>query len=266
MGVYLAEICMIGLFGLGKSFGPLVLIFALLVFTALIHFSLNEALSPLLYNLPRTLGVEEELRRAGHEDGLDYEDKDEVDAEDLDDYHDPYDSDFDPSAPAQSSHEKPADRGIEGGEKLFKLTAAGITSYTRSKYQKSPIPRFINKVDFWTYWITPDPSISHPNFLLKWLHPEVFADYSVLRKAVPQYPEIVYDEGVIKDAFCPPSVRSKAQRLWIPRDAAGVSAQEVAHSGKVINISDEGASIDEKGRLTVDLERDWREAWERTRY
>jgi hypothetical protein len=255
MGVYLAEICMIGLFGLGKSFGPLVLMLALLIFTGLIHFSLSDALSPLLYNLPRTLAVEEELRRAGHEEGLGWEDEGEFDAEDPD-HADVYDSDFDPSAPSETTNGESTNRGVEGGKTVIKLTATGLTSYFRLKYQKSPVPGLIDKINFWTYWITPDPSITHPNFLLKWLHPEVFADYGILRNTVPEYPDIVYDEGVVKDAYYSPSVRAKAPRLWIPRDAAGVSIQEISHSGKVVDIGDEVASIDQKGKLTVDVARD----------
>jgi hypothetical protein len=62
------------------------------------------------------------------------------------------------------------------------------------------------------------------------------------------------NESVLKDAYSPPSIRERSPRLWIPRDLAGVSRQEVAHSGKVVEISDEGASFDERGRLGVDLE------------
>jgi len=45
--------------------------------------------------------------------------------------------------------------------------------------------------------------------------------------------------------FYLPSVRTKALVLWIPRNAAGVSAQDVMPSGKVIRIGDEQAWIDE---------------------
>jgi hypothetical protein len=90
----------------------------------------------------------------------------------------------------------------------------------------------------------------------------------VLRESIPKElreTEVSYAEGVLKDAYSPPSVRDKSPRLWIPRDQAGISAQEVAHSGKVIEICDEGAWVDEKGCLVVDLEgetsrwvlRDW---------
>ncbi|KAI9824227.1 MAG: hypothetical protein M1832_002034 [Thelocarpon impressellum] len=59
-GVYLGEVCLIGLFAIGKAPGPLVLEVVLLVFTVLYHFSLNAALDPMLQYLPKTLATEEE--------------------------------------------------------------------------------------------------------------------------------------------------------------------------------------------------------------
>ncbi|KAK6957812.1 hypothetical protein Daesc_000601 [Daldinia eschscholtzii] len=61
-GIYIAELCMIGIFATSVAIGPLVLMVAFLVFTILFHITLNNAIDPLLYNLPRTLGVEEESR------------------------------------------------------------------------------------------------------------------------------------------------------------------------------------------------------------
>jgi hypothetical protein len=271
---------MVGLFGLRQAFGPLIIMLGLLIFTSLIHLSLSDALSPLLFNLPRTLAIEEELRRNGH-DGLnlgedkgdlvpDVEDPDHPIA-DQDDQDHGYDSDFDPSAEVEPIHDpSPPTRSIEGADKALNLTKSTLTSYVRVKVAKSPLPSLISKVDFWSYWITPDPSIK-PNFFLKFLHPEIFADYSVLRNQVPESwrngeVEIVYEAGALKDAYCVPSLRKRAPRLIIPRDAAGVSVQEVAHSGKVIQITDEGAWLDRKGNLVVDLDLDRREDWEKMRY
>ena len=78
--------------------------------------------------------------------------------------------------------------------------------------------------------------------------------------------EIKYEEGTLRDAYCVPCLRRRAPRLIIPRDPAGVSTQEVAHSGKVIQITDEGAWLDKKGDLVVDFDLDRREEWEKMRY
>ncbi|KAI0598292.1 hypothetical protein F4775DRAFT_190530 [Biscogniauxia sp. FL1348] len=76
-GVYIAELCMIGLFGASTAIGPLVLMVIFLIFTVLFHMTINSAIDPLLYNLPRTLGAEEESLRTegaevknGHGDAL----------------------------------------------------------------------------------------------------------------------------------------------------------------------------------------------------
>ncbi|KAE8446486.1 hypothetical protein EG329_011949 [Mollisiaceae sp. DMI_Dod_QoI] len=375
-GIYLAEICLIGLFGIKGAYGPVVLMFGLVIFSALFHVSLNDALSPLLYNLPRTLAAEEELLKAGNHP---------LAAENLEDKHDHdndfapnldpedggnvgYDSDFDPSDPTDVSHGQQSSRGgipVEGADKIVSLSAGTLKSAMRKKYYSSPIPGWMERIDFWSPWMYPvaaqDPK--KVNFALKWLHPEVFCNYHILRAGIPAelynldasdptfsdpassskpagskllasispgvpsstptspqtqprdsiisnptspiwqqnhtatnpnafspispisstYPPPsssqmspqtqtqnsslqnhnftnpptkgvhTYSPSLLKDAFSPPSMRKRSPRLWIPRDAAGVSVQEVAHSNKVIEMSDEGAWLDERGRLAVDL-------------
>ncbi|KAJ9616358.1 hypothetical protein H2200_000076 [Cladophialophora chaetospira] len=51
-GVYLAEICLVGLFGVRKAPGPSALAIILLVVTALYHFTVNNYLAPLEHYLP----------------------------------------------------------------------------------------------------------------------------------------------------------------------------------------------------------------------
>ncbi|KAI1323188.1 hypothetical protein F5Y16DRAFT_384431 [Xylariaceae sp. FL0255] len=73
VGIYVAELAMIGLLGTSVAIGPLVLMVIFTIFTALVHITINKALDPLLYNLPRTL-AEEEASRSAHgnsiEDGF----------------------------------------------------------------------------------------------------------------------------------------------------------------------------------------------------
>lgn len=66
-GVYLAEICMIGLFSIKGAIGPLIILAFYLVLTILAHISLNEALTPLMNFLPRSLDSEEEEIQANSE-------------------------------------------------------------------------------------------------------------------------------------------------------------------------------------------------------
>jgi hypothetical protein len=187
-GVYLAEILLIGLFGIAATPGPLVLMVALLIFTALFHLSLNAALDPLLYNLPKSLEAEEESMRGLMEQGVD-------------------------------SHEA-------GEEKN------GAVATHNAPHKK-------------------------PNFLSKFMKPHIYSDYATLRQLVPHGlvdADNLYDEAVVENAYFPPAVVSETPLLWIPRDPAGISAQEVAHTSKVIPITDEGCTFDEKNKLVWDAE------------
>ncbi|KAL4892058.1 DUF221 domain protein [Aspergillus ambiguus] len=66
-GIYLADVCMIGLFAIKGAPGPLVIMALFTILTVLAHISLNEALEPLYSFLPRTLDVEEEAQAAKQE-------------------------------------------------------------------------------------------------------------------------------------------------------------------------------------------------------
>ncbi|KAH6605370.1 hypothetical protein Trco_007077 [Trichoderma cornu-damae] len=75
-GIYLAEICMVGLFAVSKAAGPAVLMAIFLAFTILYHITLSRTLDPLLYGLPRSLQAEEDAiqaRAAGNGTGISIE-------------------------------------------------------------------------------------------------------------------------------------------------------------------------------------------------
>lgn len=187
-GVYLSELCLIGLFAIAGAVGPVILMVITLIFTILYHIQVNAALDPLLYNLPRTLEVEGESLRgeileAGQGDGSDLK------------------------------------------EKNGATTVAAPTK--------------------------------KPNMLTKFFKPHVFADYHTLRQLVPHNlvdADNLYEEAVERNAYYPPSVVSETPLLWIPRDEGGISAQEVAHTSKIIPITDEGCTIDDKNKLVWDPE------------
>lgn len=84
VGLYIAELCLVGLFAIGTAssigaLGPLILMILMLIFTALYQVSLNTALGPLIEYLPKSLDAEErrlleaengEEGRDGYSDGL----------------------------------------------------------------------------------------------------------------------------------------------------------------------------------------------------
>ena len=212
-GIYIAEICMVGMFAVSKTPGPCVLMAIFLVFTILFQITLNRSLGPLLYGLPRTLQVEEELYQARRAAGSDPEAGTGSD---------------DKSGPKEDGSKEKVSNGPSKLKSLIPGSRAGAEAGTEKK----------------------------GNFFTRFLKPWIYADYATLRNMVP-HEDIVsmpldYSEEVEANAYWPPSVTSQTPILWIPRDPLGLSKQEVALTSKVIPISDEAATLDEKNKIQWD--------------
>ncbi|KAI9759752.1 MAG: hypothetical protein M4579_002137 [Chaenotheca gracillima] len=191
VGVYIGEVCLIGLFATKPAPGPLVLEIIMLVFTILYHVSLNFALEPLLNYLPKSLQAEEEALLAMESSNTKTEETD----------------------------------GLKNGNGIKEGTVA-----------------------------TPAPH-KKPGFFAKWLRPDKYTDFQTLRRLVPtHFAHIIYTPEAEQDAYYNPAITSQPPMLWIPRDSMGVSHQEVLHTSKVIPISDEGASLDDKNKIVWDWE------------
>ncbi|KAK4192413.1 hypothetical protein QBC35DRAFT_483687 [Podospora australis] len=210
-GLYLAEVCMIGLFGASIAPGPLVIMVILLVFTVLFHISLNSALDPLLYNIPLSLLAEEESTRL-----------------------------LEPSSGPSHTNDE-----------LHDLNGDGVVDSAEKQVANAQAAR--------------KAALSHRkgNILVRFLKPWIYSDYATLRNFVPRGLHLEpYSDDIIRNAYNPPSVTSQTPLLWIPSDAAGVSKQEIAHTSKVIPITDVGCELDEKGKLVWDQENSRPPIWE----
>ena len=206
VGIYVAEICMIGLFAVSKAGGPAALMAVFLIFTVLYHITMTRSLNPLLYGLPRSLEMAEadmqaRLGRGDSESG--------------------------------ASKEVAGTNGVNGaepevnGEDKHVSDSHDYGQETKKKKEGNVFTRF--------------------------LKPWLFADFVTLRHQVPRESDIDFaqlqaDTGDIseRNAYFPPGTTTEPPQLWIPRDPAGVSKQEIALTSKVIPISDNGASLDEK--------------------
>ncbi|KAJ5893660.1 hypothetical protein N7495_005351 [Penicillium taxi] len=106
--------------------------------------------------------------------------------------------------------------------------------------------------------LTTSDSAAQPkeaNFFMRWFRPDIYASYYHFRNLVPSPLEVPqYSEVVERDAYCHPAVNSQPPLLWIPRDPLGISKQEVAHTSRVIPISDEDAWIDENAKLSWNID------------
>jgi len=200
VGLYIAEICLLGLFATRLSnvgaIGPFVLMILLIVTTALYHVALNSATAPLIKFLPKTLEAEEHSLLGAHNEGVDVE----------------------------TGHASEVKKEVTENS-----AGNGV----------APAP----------------PPKKKPNMFTKFLKPHVYNDYASMRELVPAMvsDSDAIDDGLVQDAYLPPSVWAETPSLLIPRDVMGVSTQECRDNTKAgIQCSDNIATLDDKNKIVVD--------------
>ncbi|KAH7122152.1 hypothetical protein B0J13DRAFT_156933 [Dactylonectria estremocensis] len=221
-GLYMAEICLIGLFALNSGFGPMVMMLMFFVFTGLVHITLMDAMTPLLQNLPQTLTLEEQIQE---EEELAAERRKQAEAEAgtggaANDYYDTelgfgedefdtlsYNGEDDDGPP-------PTDRAVEGASSMRTSIADWLKSSAKSKLkaqaEESGFIRVLNKLGLAG---SEDGSDSPPGFLKRWMHPEIYEDYLALRKLIPDcnLPDTEYPEDHTLSSYWPPSYGSRGR-------------------------------------------------------
>ena len=212
VGIYIAEIAMIGLFAVSKAPGPAVLMAIFLVFSILFQITMSRNLDPLLYGLPRSVQAQESS----------------------------YPGSATPTVLVPRSEE-----GLSHTKESNESSEAAAAANGKGEAGK--------KVK-----ATEQGGRKKPNLFMKFLKPWLHNDYATMRRLVPAQDDMhfedLYTEEVQAGAYLPPSATSKVPTLWIPRDPAGVSTQEIAMTSKVIPITDEGATLNEKNKIEWDTQ------------
>ena len=179
-GVYLAELCLFGLFILRGAPGPAALMVLLLVGTALYHFVVNRYLGP----MEKYLSLDKPM--------LDEEDQGLL----------------------ILSHA----RKLDIPEKLPLVLMDPLASLLEPWF-------FASKDDVRPYLQDPADDDDTPH----------------------------YSDDEVKNAYLNPALTSKMPKAWIPRDAHGVSKNEISENEEVgISMTDEGAELDGTGKVIWD--------------
>ncbi|CAH0057794.1 unnamed protein product [Clonostachys solani] len=273
VGLYLAEICLIGLLFLNGANGPGVLVVFLLIFTALVHYSLANAIYPLIQNLPQTLLLEEEIQEeervaaeAAKYRQENAEENHEIhgaastyfDAEEQfggweDDLGNGSDDDDDDESEnhhgqQQSRSEPVTQRGLgTEGSSDFRDAFKGLFKDWTKKAAKEQFQWFGVK--------PPTREEARPSAVVRWFSPHIHDDFIAIRKDLMNLPASLDDmSGDRRYTYLPPEMWTPKPVLWIPKDEARVSRQEVAHTRKSTPISDQGATLHASGKVTVNVE------------
>ncbi|KAG9254765.1 DUF221 domain-containing protein [Emericellopsis atlantica] len=257
VGLYLAELCLTGMFFLNSATGPGVLMAMLLVLTGLIHLSINQAISPLLQNLPQTLKLEEEIQeeerqkaeaaRAQREDPSVAVNGAAASYFDEDEHFGDEDEDLAGHSDDDEVHEPSGTRAMEGSRTVRDTVGTFLKNYTNFKLNKEAQSMGFN--------LERDPD-AKPNIVTRWLNPHIHEDFIAIRKHLLTLPQELPEAGDDpRRSYHPPEMWTPKPILWIPEDDACVSRQEVAHTRKSTPISDQGARLEGGGRVRVEVEK-----------
>jgi hypothetical protein len=188
-GVYLLEVCMIGLLAISKAFGPFVLMIITLIFTVLYHIALVTAFGPVIDFLPRNLEEEEQALLSRN----------------------------DSTVKEATAEENAAGAGTEPAEHN---------------------PAFVQQPP-------------KAGMFARFFKPHLYESYAINRGLMPKhYPAPVYRAEDRENAYAHPALAAKEGILWLPRDEAGVSKEEIEGSRPFdIAASDDHAWVDEKSKI-----------------
>jgi hypothetical protein len=218
-GIYLSELCLIGLFGIGTgnttaSIGPLVLMVVLLVATILWHIWLKRKVKKLDDEFASGVGASQASRGMGHQYGEAgrASDPEKARGTSEDDYY--------------KSHSPQSEVPLESNQQ------------TQPYMQKDKLPLGQRIKGFFA-----PTSAAQQTIQTVW---------PTIDSPARPYTQQEHDE-----AYMHPAVVSECPIVWIPRDKYGLSKQEIAASNQTVGkdrltVTDEEAWFNEKGKI------DWR--------
>lgn len=214
-GLYLSEVCLLGLFVVAKSWGPLVLMAILIGVTAFVHVILQRSFEPLLYYLPRDLlrKTDTTLRNLGM-----------------------YNDEQNASAPFKQEKYGP---NAAREDSLSSETAGPVSSQSRLELGQSGKPS--------------GSSMPQVSSFTRYFKPHLYLRPSVIQNEI--LPPCFYEasepltEQQESGSYANPALTKENPVVWIPRDPYGLSEVEVQKMrSHDVQASDEGAWFEIDGK------------------
>jgi hypothetical protein len=242
VGVYLAELCLLGLFGIGigsrtTAVGPVVLQVILIVATIVFHVMLRKKLGPLLATLPLNLLEESEHNLQG------YSNRVERGEADAGKHHTTQNKQH----PSFDAHNDAALHS--NGKETFETASGSPNSRSTAAIHTNTASNDIGS----------NTSPPHRSLLQRLFAPHTQSPEAMSASLHPRFREPVspYEVEDAREAYMHPALTQRPPIIWLARDGLGVSQREVESlrgqlGGMGAEVTDEGASVDEKGGVVWD--------------
>ncbi|EEQ41383.1 hypothetical protein CLUG_05511 [Clavispora lusitaniae ATCC 42720] len=210
-GIYIGQICLLGLFVVGKGWGPIVVEAIGLGFTIFAHIQIKAAFNRLLTVVP----IDAMKSLDGYSHTPSYDGESDYKTKVLAKHHKSYEE-----KKEENEVEHNLEENVENGQSLVPLMAD-----RESK------------------------SVKADNFLIRWIRPDIFLNYSHAKQLIPATYNIEPEIQDNKHAYEQPFISAKMPTLWIPKDPMGWSTQEIKENSSFVTMSDENSGFTEKGNI-----------------
>lgn len=244
VGLYLGEVCLLGLFVVSKAWGPIVLEAIMLGVTVFVHINLNAAFDKLMQVVP--VDTMKPL------DGV----------SETASYKRPtfFGDEFIKAANQEVVDSKAMERSaIDPVELEFLGPDAGNGAGVGNNIQLEDLNRL--SLDHVRYGaVVPlladgdTKPVPPASFLKRFFQPHIYSSYKVVKNRVPDIynfsdPNDINDPYLLSHAYDYPAITARCPYLWVPQDKYGWSTAEINKFKGVIDISNKGAVFDDKGKV-----------------
>lgn len=216
-GLYLGQVCLLGLFIVGRGYGPIVMQAIGLGFTIFCHLHLKWAFERLLTVTPI-------------------------------DCMKPLDG-----TSATPSYLGPSD--YDNKVLLKKHGFASTDQLKQEQEVNGDVKRDLELSLHQGYDLVPlmadrdNKSTNSSNFLIRYFRPDVYLNFKNSKKMIPAAYNIDPEDGEDKHAFDQPVISATMPTLWIPKDPMGWSTEEIKLNAGIVEMSDINSGFNEKGNI-----------------
>lgn len=222
-GIYLGQVCLLGIFAVGKGWGPIVLEAIGIGFTVLCHLTLKQAFDRLVQEVPIDVmkpldGVSETPSFTGT---TDYKHK-------VLDRKRHHDDDL-----QEVVHEEQ-----QLNDQIKQDLLHPDINMNKHQDEESLVPLMADR-DF--------KKLESTNPLVKFIRPDVFLNFRHAKQLLPATYNVEAEWVDDKHAYDVPMISSRLPTIWIPKDPMGLSTVEIENAKGSIHMSDENSSYNEKG-------------------
>lgn len=228
-GIYLGQICLLGMFVVGKGWGPIVLQAIGLGFTVFCHMNLKQSFDKLIKVIPidvmRPLdGISETPSFQGQ---TDYKVK--VIDKKRHQFH-------------RTETEELLNKAINEENQINdKVKQDMLDDDIEMQQNVSNITPLLADRD--------NKKLESNNLFIQFFRPDVFHNFRHAKKLLPATYNISPEQTDDPHAYSAPVASAKPMTVWIPKDPMGLSKIEIENAKGAVEMSDENSSFNEKGGI-----------------